>query len=195
MMAGSFALGICMMMVAILLSFRGTAIEHSTSSASVAFFFLYMLCFGASVNCIPWVYVPEILPLHARSKGTAVGISSNWLWNFVIVMITPVIITDLQWKAYLILQVILFLIHTLLTRLIACAQTLHLSPWYTFAIPKQQTLHLKKLTLYSECQVEVQPAYPVNYEKKEKWESIGLIRKWVYHYHHQTAVKSQKIFT
>ena len=61
-----------------------------------------MLIFGGSVNCIPWCYVPEILPLHARAKGTAVGISSNWLWNFVIVMITPVIINRLQWKAYLI---------------------------------------------------------------------------------------------
>ena len=43
MMVGSFALGICMMMVAILLSFKGTAIEQSTSSASVAFFFLVRL--------------------------------------------------------------------------------------------------------------------------------------------------------
>nr|POE71905.1 sugar transporter stl1 [Quercus suber] len=56
----------------------------------------------ASANCIPWVYVPEILPLHARAKGTAIGISSNWLWNFVIVMITPTIINSLAWKAYLI---------------------------------------------------------------------------------------------
>ena len=80
MMWGSTGLGICMMMVAILLSFRGTGKEHATSSASVAFFFLYMLIFGASVNCIPWCYVPEILPLHARAKGTAVGISSNWIW-------------------------------------------------------------------------------------------------------------------
>ena len=46
--------------------------------------------------------MPEILPLHARAKGTAIGISSNWLWNFVIVMITPTIIDKLQWKAYLI---------------------------------------------------------------------------------------------
>ena len=80
MMWGSAGLGICMMMVAILLSFKGTGKEHATSSASVTFFFLYMLIFGASVNCIPWCYVPEILPLHARAKGTAVGISSNWIW-------------------------------------------------------------------------------------------------------------------
>lgn len=80
MIWGSFGLGICMMMVSILLSFKGHANEHATSSAAVAFFFVYMLIFGASVNCIPWCYVPEILPLHARAKGTAVGISSNWIW-------------------------------------------------------------------------------------------------------------------
>ncbi|KAL1991055.1 hypothetical protein VTN49DRAFT_5559 [Thermomyces lanuginosus] len=102
MMWGSFGLGFSMMMIAILLSFKGTSVERPTASASVTFFFTYMLVFGASVNCIPWCYVPEILPLHARAKGTAVGISSNWLWNFVIVMITPVIINRLQWKAYLI---------------------------------------------------------------------------------------------
>lgn len=71
-------------------------------------FFTYMLIFGASVNCIPWCYVPEILPLHVRAKGTAVGISSNWLWNFFVVMITPVIINRLQWKAYLIFMCLNF---------------------------------------------------------------------------------------
>ena len=67
-----------------------------------------MLAFGATANCIPWVYVPEILPLHARSKGTAVGISANWLWNFFVVMITPTLITNLQWKGYLIFMCLNF---------------------------------------------------------------------------------------
>ncbi|KAI9737071.1 MAG: hypothetical protein M1834_000661 [Cirrosporium novae-zelandiae] len=98
MMIGSLLLSICMMMISILLSLS----TQPASSAAVAFFFLYMLFFGASVNCIPWVYVPEILPLHARAKGTAIGISSNWLWNFVIVMLTPTLINKLEWKAYLI---------------------------------------------------------------------------------------------
>ncbi|RSH95519.1 hypothetical protein EHS25_000611 [Saitozyma podzolica] len=104
MMWGSFGCAVSMMMIAILLSFadRGGALAHATSSASVAFFFLYMLIFGATGNCIAWAYVPEILPLHVRAKGTAVGISANWLWNFFVVMITPTIINNLQWKAYLI---------------------------------------------------------------------------------------------
>lgn len=99
---GCAGLGFSMMMIAILLGFKGTSVQTPTAAACVTFFFIYMLIFGASVNCVPWVYVPEILPLEARAKGTAIGISSNWLWNLTIVMITPVLINRLQWKAYLI---------------------------------------------------------------------------------------------
>lgn len=111
MMIGSFGCGFSMMMIAILLSFNGNnsysaEVQHNTSSASVAFFFTYMLIFGATANCIPWVYVPEILPLHVRAKGMAVGISANWLWNFVVVMITPSALDNLKWKAYLIFMVL-----------------------------------------------------------------------------------------
>ncbi|KIY68950.1 putative MFS sugar transporter, partial [Cylindrobasidium torrendii FP15055 ss-10] len=102
MMVLSFLLACCMAGVAALLSFKGTAVEKNTASASIVFFFLYMFFFGAGPNCIPWVYVPEILPLHARAKGTAIAVSSNWIWNFTIVMITPIILNRLQWKAYLI---------------------------------------------------------------------------------------------
>ncbi|KAK0277482.1 hypothetical protein LTR91_006112 [Friedmanniomyces endolithicus] len=125
MMWGSAGLAISMMLIAVLLSFstaRGYSptLQKATSSASVTFFFTYMFIFGATANCIPWVYVPEILPLHARAKGTAIGISSNWLWkcvfnhihwfgifeltladSFVIVMITPTLLNNLQWKGYL----------------------------------------------------------------------------------------------
>ncbi len=106
MMLGSFGLGVCMLLIAALLSQapKGdtSARAHGFASASVTFFFLYMLIFGMSANCVPWVYVAEILPLHARTRGAAIGVSSNWLWNFTVVMITPVIIHRLQWKAYLI---------------------------------------------------------------------------------------------
>ncbi|KAF2117106.1 general substrate transporter [Lophiotrema nucula] len=108
MMWGSFGLGVSMMLIAILLSFQGTSVSKPTSSASVTFFFTYMLIFGATANCIPWVYVPEILPLHVRAKGTAVGISANWIWNFFVVMITPTLINNLAWKGYLIFMALNF---------------------------------------------------------------------------------------
>lgn len=105
MMIGSFGLGVCMLLVAALLSQVHEPNGKTYASASVTFFFLYMLIHGMSLNSVPWVYVPEILPLEARTKGTAIGISSNWLWNFTVVMITPVIIDRIQWKAYLIFMV------------------------------------------------------------------------------------------
>lgn len=146
MMWGCAGCGISMMMIAILLSFKGSSVEQQTASAAIAFFFTvsssgvtyrqqqylvlsrnvriltisqFTLIYGASASAIPWCYVPEILPLHARAKGTAIGISSNWLWvclvepflpkfpaytnqNFVIVMITPTMIRKISWKSYIV---------------------------------------------------------------------------------------------
>ncbi|KAJ6136755.1 general substrate transporter [Penicillium chrysogenum] len=102
MMWGCSGLSISMLMVAILLSHSGTPSGHSCAVGAVAFLFIYMFIFGMTANCVPWVYVPEILPLQARTCGSAIGVSSNWLWNFTVVMITPVIINRLHWKAYLV---------------------------------------------------------------------------------------------
>ncbi|RLV88064.1 Sugar transporter STL1 [Meyerozyma sp. JA9] len=103
---GYFGCGVCMLLISILLSFQDNSrLKESTGSAAVAFFFLFQIIFGATGNCIPWVVVPEILPLHARAKGTAIGISANWLWNFFVVEITPTIITNIKWRSYLIFTV------------------------------------------------------------------------------------------
>ncbi|EME85961.1 uncharacterized protein MYCFIDRAFT_186372 [Pseudocercospora fijiensis CIRAD86] len=91
----------CMMMITILLSIG----ETNTSSAAIAFFFLFMLIFGATINVVPWVYGPEILPLEARTRGTAISVSAHWLWNFFIVMITPVLINRIDWRTYIIFTI------------------------------------------------------------------------------------------
>lgn len=97
-MWGSAGLGICMMMVFVLLSFH----KRSTSIVATAFFFLFMFVFGVSINAVPWVYGPEIPPLVARTRGTAILGSSQWLWNFFISMITPTLLARLDWKTHLI---------------------------------------------------------------------------------------------
>ncbi|KAF2093007.1 general substrate transporter, partial [Rhizodiscina lignyota] len=97
MLIGAGLLSFCMMMITILLSFG----RKDTSSAAIAFFFLFMLIFGATINVVPWVYGPEILPLEARTRGTAISVSAHWLWNFFIVMITPVLINRIGYKTYI----------------------------------------------------------------------------------------------
>jgi len=99
--------------------------KPTTSTASIAFFFLYMLVFGATVNVVPWVWGPEILPLEARARGVAISVSSHWmcksphlsstppppklttcLGNFCIVMITPVLLNNIGWATYIIFTVL-----------------------------------------------------------------------------------------
>ena len=103
MIRGSAALPVCMMMIAILLSIG----VEATSSAAIAFFFLYMLIFGGTINVVLWVYGLEILLLYARTRGTAISVSSHWLWNFLVVMITPVLISGIKWRTYLIFIILL----------------------------------------------------------------------------------------
>ena len=79
----------------------------ATANASIAFFFLYMFTFGATVNVVPWVWGPELLPLEARTRGVALSVSSHWTWNFCIVMITPVLISRIGWATYILFTVLL----------------------------------------------------------------------------------------
>lgn len=96
---GTVAMGLSLMVIAILLSFQGTAREAVTSKITIAFFVLvtdslterssndvltwvsqYMIFFGSSLNAIPWCYAPEILPLKARAKGTSLAVMMNWVF-------------------------------------------------------------------------------------------------------------------
>ncbi|PIB00072.1 Sugar transporter STL1 [Cercospora beticola] len=71
----------------------------------VQMMFIFMLIFGGTINVVPWVYGPEILPLEARTRGTSISVSAHWLWNFFIVMITPVLINRIDWATYIIFTI------------------------------------------------------------------------------------------
>lgn len=63
--------------------------------------FLYMAFFGASILPLPWLYPAEISPIRTRAKANAVSTCSNWLFNFTVVMITPVMVEHIGWGTYL----------------------------------------------------------------------------------------------
>ncbi|KAI1321125.1 general substrate transporter [Xylariaceae sp. FL0255] len=66
--------------------------------------FTYIAFFGATWLPLPWLYPAEINPLKTRAKAAATSTVSNWLWNFFVVMITPVLVTNTGthgWGTYL----------------------------------------------------------------------------------------------
>ena len=71
------------------------------SKGAVFGLFLYIAFFGASILPLPWLYPAEISPLRTRAKANAVSTCSNWLFNFTVVMITPVMVANIKWGTYL----------------------------------------------------------------------------------------------
>ncbi|KOS37204.1 hypothetical protein ACN38_g12011 [Penicillium nordicum] len=76
--------------------------RHDVASASVAFFFLYYVFFGIGMQGVPWLYPTEINSLTMRTKGAALGAATNWIFNFMVVEITPIGIQNLGWRFYII---------------------------------------------------------------------------------------------
>ncbi|KAI9741812.1 MAG: hypothetical protein M1834_000198 [Cirrosporium novae-zelandiae] len=68
--------------------------------------FTYIASFGATWLPLPWLYPAEINPIRTRAKANAVSTCSNWLFNFLIVMITPIMITNIKWGTYLFFAVV-----------------------------------------------------------------------------------------
>ncbi|TGO55162.1 hypothetical protein BOTNAR_0251g00020 [Botryotinia narcissicola] len=68
--------------------------------------FTYIAFFGATWLPLPWLYPAEINPLRTRARANAVSTCSNWLFNFTIVMVTPIMIANISWGTYLFFAVV-----------------------------------------------------------------------------------------
>ncbi|TLD25704.1 putative sugar transporter [Venturia nashicola] len=100
--AGQF---FCYMMITILLYYNekpGYAGSGKVAEASIAFFFLYYVFFGIGWQGVPWLYPTEINSLSMRTKGAALGTATNWIFNFMVVEITPMGIDNLHWRFYIV---------------------------------------------------------------------------------------------
>ncbi|GAD95889.1 hexose carrier protein [Paecilomyces variotii No. 5] len=75
--------------------------DPESAKGAVFGLFLYMAVFGATWLPLPWLYPAEISPIKTRAKANAVSTCSNWLFNFTVVMITPVMVASIGWGTYL----------------------------------------------------------------------------------------------
>ncbi|CAH0033265.1 unnamed protein product [Clonostachys rhizophaga] len=78
------------------------------AKASLAFFFIFEAIFGIAWLPVPWLYAPEIMPLRHRAQSAALGAASDWIFNYLVVQITPVAISNIRWKTYMIFFVLNF---------------------------------------------------------------------------------------
>ncbi|OAA56308.1 General substrate transporter [Niveomyces insectorum RCEF 264] len=101
---GAFVCSFCFLIA-------GALQAHQTQTrvkASLAFFFLYEALFGIGWLAIPWLYPAEIMPLRHRTHSTAIATASDWIFNYMIVQLTPIMIHNISWKSYMIFFVLNF---------------------------------------------------------------------------------------
>ncbi|KAF4990462.1 hypothetical protein FGRMN_8455 [Fusarium graminum] len=87
-------------------------VENNTSSAkaagiaAAAMLFVFQGAFTIGFQATVWVYPSEILPLRLRQRGSSISTASNWIFNYMIVQITPISIDNIGWRTYIIFAVL-----------------------------------------------------------------------------------------
>ncbi|KAJ5374389.1 Major facilitator superfamily domain general substrate transporter [Penicillium concentricum] len=75
--------------------------SDSAAKGAALGLFVYISFFGATWLPLPWLYPAEINPIKTRAKANAISTCTNWLFNFLIVMVTPIMIRNISWGTYL----------------------------------------------------------------------------------------------
>ncbi|KAF2096100.1 general substrate transporter [Rhizodiscina lignyota] len=78
------------------------------NAVAVTAIFLYYVTYGLSFLSIPFMYPSEINSQRMRNTGSAIAMITNWLFVYVVVLITPTGVQNIGWKFYIIFAVINF---------------------------------------------------------------------------------------
>lgn len=73
----------------------------SAAKGAAVGLFTYIASFGATWLPLPWLYPAEISPIKTRAKANATSTCTNWLFNFLVVMVTPIMVANIGWGTYL----------------------------------------------------------------------------------------------
>jgi hypothetical protein len=77
-------------LLGIVCAFNEASMSVTTkANGQYAFVMLYNIAYGFTWGPMPWLLPAEIFPLRSRSKGMALATTSNWIFNFIIGMVSP----------------------------------------------------------------------------------------------------------
>lgn len=97
------AAGMSLSMVALAIT---SGINTTKSNiACCVFLFVFNTFFAIGWLGMTWLYPAEIVPLKIRAPANALATSSNWIFNFLVVMITPVAFDNIGYRTYIIFAV------------------------------------------------------------------------------------------
>lgn len=97
LISGGLTMGVCLIMIAAVMF----ADKSFTPLMVALLVIIYNAGFGYSWGPIGFLIPPEVYPLSVRSKGVSLAVAINWLLNFVVGQMTPVLQALIHWGLYL----------------------------------------------------------------------------------------------
>lgn len=94
---------VCMMVLSITNSFGEARVA---SIISAVFIFLFNTFYPIGFLGGNFLYCTEVAPVRLRVAMSAISTGNHWLWNFVVVMITPVALETIGYQYYIVFTVI-----------------------------------------------------------------------------------------
>lgn len=92
--------------MAILAGVNSDPNNKGANIAGIVFLFVFNTFFAVGWLGMTWLYPAEIVPLRIRAPANALSTSGNWIFNFMVVMITPVAFDTIGYQTYIIFAVI-----------------------------------------------------------------------------------------
>ncbi|EPQ59314.1 sugar transporter [Gloeophyllum trabeum ATCC 11539] len=98
MLFGSVGQTLTMVLLAIL----GAIDNSATQVVSAVLLFVFNSFFAVGWLGMTWLYPAEIVGLRIRAPANALSTASNWIFNFVVVMVTGPAFDHIKWRTYIV---------------------------------------------------------------------------------------------
>lgn len=113
LMIGAVGMGVSQLIVGTLFAvYRDSWAQHTAAGwVAAAFVWIYISNFAFSIGCVNWIMPSEMFPPIIRGKAVGVAISTNWLTNFIVALITPRMLRSITFGTFyffLVFCIILF---------------------------------------------------------------------------------------
>ncbi|KAH8879050.1 general substrate transporter [Thozetella sp. PMI_491] len=99
-----FGMSACMVALAVSTHFPSS--NHGAQIAAGCFLYLYNTFVPIGFLGANFLYCAEVAPIRLRMAMSSISTANHWLWNFVVVMVTPVAINTIGWGYYIVFAAI-----------------------------------------------------------------------------------------
>ncbi|KAI1137325.1 general substrate transporter [Hypoxylon sp. FL0543] len=108
---GAIGMATCHIIIAVIVAKNADqwASQAAAGWAAVVMVWLFVIHFGYSWGPCSWIIVAEIWPLSSRPYGTSLGASSNWMNNFIVGQVTPIMLNQIGYGTYILFGLLTFM--------------------------------------------------------------------------------------